>query len=114
MWVPNRTLSTCVPSPHRFGRFEPPRAGPQGHLDSLPCHCGRFRPQEGSFTRNALSQTPSGYELSGHSSRVVADPALSKARVAGKAVCRLWFRDYLSDVGNLVVFLGVAMGTGLA
>ena len=46
MWDPDRTLSTCAPSPHWSGRFEPPRAGPQGHSDSLPpAILGRFRPQ---------------------------------------------------------------------
>ena len=36
MWDPDRTLSTCAPSPHWSAYFEPPRAGPQGHSESLP------------------------------------------------------------------------------
>ena len=36
MWDLDRTLSTCAPSPHWSERFEPLRAGPQGHSDSLP------------------------------------------------------------------------------
>ena len=36
VWVLDRTLSTCVPSPHRSGRLEPPRAGQQGQFRQSP------------------------------------------------------------------------------